>query len=57
MTVRRALRTIRRASWRVSSAAGDAEAIASGNPSRVAKRYLWTKPKWRLIGRLGRRLP
>lgn len=53
----RILSRVRRAAWRTSSVAGDLDAVTSGNPKRIAKRFLWTKPKWRLIGRLGRRLP
>jgi hypothetical protein len=53
----RSLRKARRLMYRGGSVLGDVDALASGDPRRVASRFLVRKPAWRLAGRFLRRLP
>lgn len=50
--VERAIGDTRRATWRASSVLGDIEAITSGDPAKIARRFLLTKPLWKSLGRL-----
>lgn len=48
----RAVGDARRSMWRASSVLGDVEAVASGQPGKMARRFLLTKPLWKALGRL-----
>lgn len=50
----RTIADARRVTWRASSVLGDVEAVASGSPAKVARRFLLTKPLWKALGRLVR---
>jgi hypothetical protein len=56
MSARRGLRRVRRATYRLGSLLGDVDAITSGDPERMAKRFLIRKPLGRLFGRVMRRI-
>jgi hypothetical protein len=51
------LRTIRRLAYRTGSVLGDVQAVSSGNPRKIASRFLIRKPAWRAASRILRRLP